>query len=160
MAKAIELKLKEGDKAPEFSATTDAGERLSLKDLNGKAVVLYFYPKDDTPGCTKQACGIRDSYEEFRKAGAVVLGVSPDPVKSHVKFIKKFELPFTLLADEDKAIANSYGVWGEKSFMGRKYMGNHRVTFLVDGDGRIAKIWPAVKPETHAEEVLAALREL
>jgi len=160
MAKAIELKLKEGDKAPEFSATTDAGERLSLKDLNGKAVVLYFYPKDDTPGCTKQACGIRDSYEEFRKAGAVVLGVSPDPVKSHVKFIKKFELPFTLLADEDKAIANSYGVWGEKSFMGRKYMGNHRVTFLIDGDGRIAKIWPAVKPETHAEEVLAALREL
>ena len=89
-----------------------------------------------------------------------MLGVSPDPVKSHVKFIKKFELPFTLLADEDKAIANSYGVWGEKSFMGRKYMGNHRVTFLVDGDGRIAKIWPAVKPETHAEEVLAALREL
>jgi thioredoxin-dependent peroxiredoxin len=160
MAKAIELKLKEGDKAPEFSATTDAGERLSLKDLNGKAVVLYFYPKDDTPGCTKQACGIRDSYEEFRKAGAVVLGVSPDPVKSHVKFIKKFELPFTLLADEDKAIANSYCVWGEKSFMGRKYMGNHRVTFLIDGDGRIAKIWPAVKPETHAEEVLAALREL
>ena len=160
MAKAIELKLKEGDKAPEFSATTDAGERLSLKDLKGKPVVLYFYPKDDTPGCTKQACGIRDSYEEFRKAGAVVLGVSPDPVKSHVKFIKKFELPFTLLADEDKAIANSYGVWGEKSFMGRKYMGNHRVTFLVDGDGRIAKIWPAVKPETHAEEVLAALREL
>ena len=160
MAKAIELKLKEGDKAPEFSATTDAGERLSLKDLKGKPVVLYFYPKDDTPGCTKQACGIRDSYEEFRRAGALVLGVSPDPVKSHVKFIKKFELPFTLLADEDKAIANSYGVWGEKSFMGRKYMGNHRVTFLINADGRIAKIWPAVKPETHAEEVLAALGEI
>ena len=160
MAKVIELKLKEGDKAPEFSATTDAGERLSLKDLKGKPVVLYFYPKDDTPGCTKQACGIRDSYEEFRRAGAMVLGVSPDPVKSHVKFIKKFELPFTLLADEDKAIANAYGVWGEKSFMGRKYMGNHRVTFLINADGRIAKIWPAVKPETHAEEVLAALREI
>jgi thioredoxin-dependent peroxiredoxin len=160
MAKAIELKLKEGDKAPDFSATTNTGEQLSLRDLNGKPVVLYFYPKDDTPGCTKQACGIRDSYEGFRKAGAVVLGVSPDPVKSHVKFIKKFELPFTLLADEDKAIANAYGVWGEKSFMGRKYMGNHRVTFLIDANGRIAKIWPAVKPETHADEVLAALRAL
>jgi thioredoxin-dependent peroxiredoxin len=160
MAKPIELKLKEGDTAPDFTATTNAGEQLSLRDLKGKAVVLYFYPKDDTPGCTKQACGLRDSYEEFRKAGAVVLGVSPDPVKSHVKFIKKFELPFTLLADEDKAIANAYGVWGEKSFMGRKYMGNHRVTFLIDASGRIAKIWPAVKPETHADEVLAALRAL
>jgi peroxiredoxin Q/BCP len=160
MAKAIELKLKEGDKAPDFTAVTNTGEQLSLRDLKGKPVVLYFYPKDDTPGCTKQACGIRDSYEEFRKAGAVVLGVSPDPVKSHVKFINKFELPFTLLADEDKAIANAYGVWGEKSFMGRKYMGNHRVTFLIDATGRIARIWPAVKPETHADEVLAALSEL
>ena len=160
MAKAIEFKLKEGDAAPEFTATTNTGERLSLRDLKGKPVVLYFYPKDDTPGCTKQACGIRDAYADFRKAGAVVLGVSPDAVKSHVKFINKFELPFTLLADEDKAIANAYGVWGEKSFMGRKYMGNHRVTFLIDGKGRIAKIWPAVKPETHAEEVLAALKQL
>jgi thioredoxin-dependent peroxiredoxin len=159
MAKAIELKLKEGDKAPDFTAVTNTGEQLSLGDLKGKPVVLYFYPKDDTPGCTKQACGIRDSYDAFRKAGAVVLGVSPDPVKSHVKFIKKFELPFTLLADEDKAIANAYGVWGEKSFMGRKYMGNHRVTFLIDATGRIARIWPAVKPETHADEVLAALSE-
>jgi thioredoxin-dependent peroxiredoxin len=160
MAKAIELKLKEGDKAPDFTADTNAGEELSLRDLRGQAVVLYFYPKDDTPGCTKQACGIRDAYEDFREAGAVVLGVSPDPVKSHVKFVKKFELPFTLLADEDKAIANAYGVWGEKSFMGRKYMGNHRVTFLIDENGKIARIWPAVKPETHANEVLAALREL
>jgi peroxiredoxin Q/BCP len=160
MAKAIELKLKGWDNAPEFTATANTGEQLSLADLKGKPVVLYFYPKDDTPGCTKQACGIRDSYSDFRKAGAVVLGVSPDPVKSHVKFINKFELPFTLLADEDKAIANAYGVWGEKSFMGRKYMGNHRVTFLIDAKGRIAKIWPAVKPETHAEEVLAALKEL
>jgi peroxiredoxin Q/BCP len=160
MAKAIELRLKEGDRAPEFAATTNAGEKLSLEQLKGNPVVLYFYPKDDTPGCTKQACGIRDAYSEFKKAGAVVLGVSPDPVKSHVRFINKFELPFTLLADEDKAIANAYGVWGEKSFMGRKYMGNHRVTFLIDANGRIAKIWPAVKPETHAEEVLAAMREL
>jgi thioredoxin-dependent peroxiredoxin len=160
MAKAIELKLKEGDNAPEFAATTNTGEQLVLADLKGKPVVLYFYPKDDTPGCTKQACGIRDAYADFRKAGAVVLGVSPDPVKSHVKFINKFELPFTLLADEDKAIANAYGVWGEKSFMGRKYMGNHRVTFLIDAKGRIAKIWSAVKPETHAQEVLDALSEL
>lgn len=160
MAKAIELKLKEGDKAPAFSAVTNTGEKLSLADLGGKPVVLYFYPKDDTPGCTKQACGIRDAYVDFKKAGAVVLGVSPDPVKSHVKFINKFELPFTLLSDEDKAIANAYGVWGEKSFMGRKYMGNHRVTLLIDAKGRIAKIWSAVKPETHADEVLAALREL
>jgi peroxiredoxin Q/BCP len=160
MAKAIELKLKERDAAPEFTATTHTGEQLSLKELRGKPVVLYFYPKDDTPGCTKQACGIRDAYDDFTKAGAVVLGVSPDPVKSHVKFINKFELPFILLADEDKSIASAYGVWGEKSFMGRKYMGNHRVTFLIDEDGKIAKIWPAVKPESHAEEVLTALREL
>ncbi len=158
MAKAIELKLKEGDKAPEFKAVTDKGESLTLKGLKGKHVVLYFYPKDDTPGCTVQACGLRDAYREFEKAGAVVLGVSPDSVKSHVKFIQKHQLPFTLLADEDKAIAQAYGVWGEKSFMGRKYMGNHRVTFLIGPDGRIAKNWPAVKPEKHAEEVLAAIR--
>ena len=160
MAKQIELKLKEGEKAPEFVATTNTGEKLSLKDLRGKPVVLYFYPKDDTPGCTVQACGLRDSYSDFKRAGAVVLGVSPDPVKSHVKFITKFQLPFTLLADEDKSIANAYGVWGEKSFMGRKYMGNFRVTFLIDAHGRIAKIWPAVKPETHAAEVLEAIKQL
>ena len=160
MAKQIELKLKEGEKAPEFIATTNTGEKLALKDLRGKPVVLYFYPKDDTPGCTVQACGLRDSYADFKRAGAVVLGVSPDPVKSHVKFITKFQLPFTLLADEDKAIANAYGVWGEKSFMGRKYMGNFRVTFLIDISGRIAKIWPAVKPETHAAEVLEAIKQL
>jgi thioredoxin-dependent peroxiredoxin len=160
MAKQIELKLKEGDKAPEFVATTNTGEKLALKDLRGKPVVLYFYPKDDTPGCTVQACGLRDSYGDFQRAGAVVLGVSPDPVKSHVKFIEKHRLPFTLLADEDKSIAQTYGVWGEKSFMGRKYMGNFRVTFLISPDGRIARIWPTVKPETHASEVLGAIREL
>ena len=158
MAKAPELKLKEGDKAPDFSALTDKGERISLKDFQGKNVVLYFYPKDDTPGCTVQACGVRDAYRDFQNAGAVVLGVSPDPVKSHVKFIEKHRLPFTLLADEDKAIAQAYGVWGEKSFMGRKYFGNHRVTFLIGPDGRIAKIWPTVKPEKHAADVLAALQ--
>src|SRR5688572_17101505 len=160
MAKAIELKLKEGDKAPEFTATTNTGEKLALKELRGKPVVLYFYPKDDTPGCTVQACGLRDAYDQFKRAGAVVLGVSPDPVKSHVKFIEKHQLPFTLLADEDKAIADAYGVWGEKSFMGRKYMGNHRVTFLINQNGRIAKIWPTVKPETHASDVLEAIKQL
>jgi peroxiredoxin Q/BCP len=158
MAKAIELKLKEGDKAPEFTAMTSSGEKLALSELRAKPVVLYFYPKDDTPGCTVQACGLRDSYQDFKLAGAVVLGVSPDPVKSHVKFIEKHRLPFILLADEDKAIAQAYGVWGEKSFMGRKYLGNHRVTFLIGPDGRIAKIWPAVKPESHAAEVLEAIR--
>ena len=160
MPKPIELKLKEGANAPEFTGATHTGEKLALKDLRGTPVVLYFYPKDDTPGCTTQACGIRDSYADFKRAGAVVLGVSPDAVKSHVKFINKFQLPFTLLADEDKSIANAYGVWGEKSFMGRKYMGNHRVTFLIDAKGRIAKIWPAVKPDTHAAEVLEAIKAL
>jgi peroxiredoxin Q/BCP len=158
MAKAIELKLKEGDKAPGFSAETSNGGKASLSDFGGKHVVLYFYPKDDTPGCTKEACAFRDSYQKFRDAGAVVLGVSPDPVKSHDKFVKKFNLPFTLLADVDKKIVEVYGVWGEKVFMGRKYMGTHRVTFLIGPDGRIKKIWPTVKPEEHAAEVLAELR--
>src|SRR5688500_8316723 len=143
MPKPIELKLKEGDVAPEFTATTNTSEKIALKDLRGKPVVLYFYPKDDTPGCTTQACGIRDAYGDFTRAGALVLGVSPDPVKSHVKFINKFQLPFTLLADEDKAIAQAYGVWGEKSFMGRKYMGTFRGAVLIDAEGRFAMIWPA-----------------
>lgn len=160
MPKSIELTLNAGDAAPDFVATTDQNKSLSLKSLRGNPVVIYFYPKDDTPGCTVQACGMRDAYDLFQKAGAVVLGVSPDSVKKHVKFIKKFQLPFTLLADEDKSIAQSYGVWGEKSFMGRKYMGNFRVTYLIDADGKIAKIWPVVKPESHASEVLAAIHEL
>ena len=157
MAKEIELKLKEGDPAPEFSAATNGGGTVSLADLRGKHVVLYFYPRDDTPGCTKEACAFRDHFAEFKKVGAVVLGVSTDPVKSHDKFAAKFKLPFTLLADEDKKIVTSYGVWGEKTFMGRKYQGTYRVTFLIGPDGRIKKIWPLVKPEEHAEEVLAAL---
>src|SRR5687768_17882996 len=123
MARKLDLKLKEGDEAPPFSAMANTGETISLKDLKGKPVVLYFYPKDDTPGCTKEACGFRDAYDEFRDAGAVVLGVSIDPAKKHDKFIDKFNLPFTLVADEDKAIVQKYGVWGQKSFMGRKYMG-------------------------------------
>ena len=157
MAKEMQLKLKEGDKAPDFSADTSGGRHVSLSDFKGKSVVLYFYPKDDTPGCTKEACGFRDAYARFGKKGAVVLGVSTDPVKSHDKFTEKFKLPFTLLADPEKKIVQDYGVWGEKTFMGRKYMGTHRVTFLIGPEGRIRKIWPKVKPEEHAEGVLAAI---
>jgi peroxiredoxin Q/BCP len=157
MAKEIQLKLKEGDKAPTFTVATSGGGTVSLKDYAGKHVILYFYPKDDTPGCTKEACAFRDGFADFKKKGAIILGVSPDSVKSHDKFVGKFKLPFTLLADEDKTIANSYGVWGEKTFMGRKYMGVFRVTFLIGPDGKIKKIWPNVKPEEHAAEVLAAL---
>lgn len=157
MAKEIQLKLKEGDVAPDFSAATNGGGNVSLTDFKGKNVILYFYPKDDTPGCTKEACSFRDHFSEFKKRGAVILGVSPNSVKSHDKFVEKFKLPFTLLADEDKKIVEAYGVWGEKTFMGRKYMGAYRVTFLIGGDGRIKKIWPNVKPDEHAAEVLAAL---
>ena len=157
MAKELTLKLKEGDPAPNFTADTSGGGRLSLSDFAGKNVILYFYPKDDTPGCTKEACAFRDSYSQFQDAGAVVLGVSPDPVKSHDKFVSKFNLPFTLVADADKQIVEAYGVWGEKTFMGRKYLGVHRVTFLIGPDGRIKRIWPKVKPEEHAAEVLQAL---
>ena len=160
MGKKVELKLKEGDKAPEFTSTTNSGAQVSLKDFKGKPVVLYFYPKDDTPGCTKEACAFRDAYAEFESAGAMVLGVSTDAVKSHIKFVEKFKLPFPLLADENKEIVEAYGVWGEKTFMGRNYMGTHRVTFLIGPDGKIAKIWPEVKPEEHATEVLEAVRAL
>jgi peroxiredoxin Q/BCP len=157
MAKELERKLKAGDVAPDFSAATNGGGNISLADFQGRNVILYFYPKDDTPGCTKEACAFRDLFAEFKKRGAVVLGVSPDPVESHDKFVEKFKLPFTLLADADKQIVKAYGVWGEKRFMGRKYLGTHRVTFLIGADGRIKKVWPRVKPEEHAEEVLAAL---
>jgi len=157
MAKESNLKLKEGDPAPDFSAATSGGGKVSLVDFKGKNVILYFYPKDDTPGCTKEACAFRDGFAAFKERGAVVLGVSTDSVKAHDKFVEKFKLPFPLLADEDKKIVEAYGVWGEKKFMGRKYMGTHRVTFLIGGDGLIKKIWPQVKPDEHANEVLAAL---
>ena len=157
MATEVKLGLKEGDPAPPFTADTNGGGKISLADLQGKNVILYFYPKDDTPGCTKEACAFRDHFAEFKTKRAVVLGVSIDPVKSHDKFVEKFKLPFTLLADEDKHLVQAYGVWGQKSFMGRKYMGIHRVTFLIGPDGRIKKIWPKVKPEAHAAEVLASL---
>jgi peroxiredoxin Q/BCP len=157
MANELELKLKEGRRAPAFTAETNGGRTVSLADFKGKHVVLYFYPKDDTPGCTKEACGFRDAWKQFEMKGAVVLGVSPDTVKKHDKFVEKFELPFTLLADVDKKIVEAYGVWGKKKFMGREYMGVFRVTFLIDPDGKIKKIWPTVKPEEHAQEVLAAI---
>ena len=157
MAKAPDLKLKEGDVAPEFAAATNDGNRISLSDFKGKHVVLYFYPRDDTPGCTKEACAFRDEFPAFKAKGAVVLGVSTDPVKAHAKFVEKYKLPFTLLADEEKKIVQAYGVWGEKSFLGRKYQGTYRVTFLIGPDGKIRKVWPTVKPAEHAKEVLAAL---
>jgi peroxiredoxin Q/BCP len=152
-----ELKLKEGDVAPDFSAATNGGGTAALADFKGKNVILYFYPRDDTPGCTKEACGFRDHFAKFQERGAVVLGVSTDSAQSHDKFVEKFKLPFPLLADEDKKIVQAYGVWGEKSFLGRKYIGTMRVTFLIGGDGRIRKIWPKVKPDEHAEEILTAL---
>jgi len=133
---------------------------VKLSSLRGKPVVLYFYPKDDTPGCTTQACGIRDVYGEFERAGAVVLGVSPDKAESHVKFKAKFDLPFTLLADPDHAVADAYGVWGEKSMYGKKYMGVQRSTFVIDPDGKVARVFPKVQPKTHDDVVLAALEEL
>jgi len=157
MSKVPELKLKEGEKAPDFTGPANGGGKVSLADFKGKNVVLYFYPKDDTPGCTKEACAFRDGFAAFKKKGAVVLGVSVDSAKSHDKFAEKFKLPFALVSDEAKKIVQAYGVWGEKSFMGRKYLGTHRVTFLIGPDGRIKKIWPKVKPEEHAEEVLASL---
>jgi peroxiredoxin Q/BCP len=152
-----DIKLKEGDVAPDFSALTSGGGQISLAELKGKNVILYFYPKDDTSGCTKEACAFRDGFTAFKKRGAVILGVSPDSVKSHDKFVKKFDLPFILVSDEDKKIVEAYGVWGMKIFWGRKYLGTHRVTFLIGPDGRIKKIWPDVKPEEHAQEVLAAI---
>jgi peroxiredoxin Q/BCP len=149
--------IEEGSSAPDFELTSDTGETVRLSTLKGRPVVLYFYPKDDTPGCTTQACGIRDAYGEFERAGAVVLGVSPDDESSHVKFRSKYELPFTLLADTDHTVAEQYGVWGEKSYLGRSYMGVSRSTFVIDADGNVKKVFHNVKPATHADDVLAAL---
>ena len=150
--------IEEGKPAPDFELSSDAGETIRLSALRGKPVVLYFYPKDDTPGCTTQACGIRDAYGEFEKEGAVVLGVSPDDQRSHAKFRAKYELPFALLADTDHEVAEQYGVWGEKKYMGRTYLGVKRWTFVIDEAGNVKKIFPDVKPADHAENVLAAIR--
>jgi len=148
--------VKEGTTAPAFKTKDDNGEDVSLKDFKGQKVVLYFYPKDDTPGCTKEACSFRDAYSKFKKQGIKLLGVSPDSEASHQKFITKYKLPFTLLADRDHTIAEAYGVWGEKKFMGRTYMGVLRTTFLIDEKGKIKKVFEKVKPEDHATEVLEA----
>ena len=152
--------VEEGKPAPEFELTTDAGENVKLSDFRGSPVVLYFYPKDDTPGCTKQACGIRDAYDAFRDAGAVVLGVSPDDESSHVKFKNKFQLPFTLLADTGHDAAEEYGVWKERSLYGKTFMGIERSTFVIDREGNVARAFRKVNPEAHAGLVLEALSTL
>jgi thioredoxin-dependent peroxiredoxin len=149
--------LKEGDQAPAISVETDSGAHFDLSSLKGKNVVLYFYPKADTPGCTKEACEFRDTSKKFSKANTVIIGVSPDASKAQAKFKDKFDLPFTLLADADHKVAESYGVWKEKSMYGKKYMGVERTTFLIDPKGAIRKIFPKVKVDGHAEEVLAAI---
>lgn len=154
------MAIKEGSKAPDFTLPTDSDAKLKLSSLKGKNVVLYFYPKSDTPGCTTEACEFRDQNSAYAKAGTIVLGVSPDPVKAQAKFRTKFDLPFTLLADEEHAVAEKYGVWVEKSMYGKKYMGVERSTFIIDKDGKIAKIFAKVKPAGHAAQVLAALTEV
>jgi thioredoxin-dependent peroxiredoxin len=149
--------LKEGDTAPAISLDTDSGEPFTLSSLKGKNVVLYFYPKADTPGCTKESCEFRDTSKKFSKANTVIVGVSPDPSKAQAKFKEKFDLPFVLLADVDHKTCEDYGVWKEKSMYGKKYLGVERTTFVIDPKGKIKKIFPKVKVEGHAEEVLAAI---
>jgi peroxiredoxin Q/BCP len=151
--------IKEGQKAPDFTLPTSGGDRVSLKDLRGKPVVLYFYPKDDTPGCTKEACAFRDTYTALKKK-AVLLGVSPDDVDAHDRFRDKYKLPFPLLADEDKAIAKKYGAFGEKVMYGKKVVGMIRSTFVIDGDGVVRKVFPRVRVDGHADKVLEALSAL
>jgi thioredoxin-dependent peroxiredoxin len=153
----FDVNLVVGDTAPEFSAVTETGAPIKLADFRGKRVVLYFYPKDDTPGCTTQSCGFRDNYPVIEEKNAVVLGVSPDSVKSHAKFKSKYNLPFTLVVDADHAIAESYGVWAEKSFMGKKYMGVERSHFVIDEQGSIIEAATKVKPEESVARALAAL---
>jgi len=151
--------LKEGDKAPDFSSTDQDGNKIKLSDFKGQKLVLYFYPKDNTPGCTKEACSFRDADQTFAEKGIKVLGVSTDDEKSHQKFISKFQLPFDLLADTDHSIVEAYGVWGEKSMYGKKYMGTFRKTFLIDEKQKIVKIFDKVKVDEHADEVLTAFGE-
>jgi peroxiredoxin Q/BCP len=147
----------EGKPAPDFEAQTDSGETVKLSDFRGRPVVLYFYPKDDTPGCTTEACEFRDAYDVYRERGAEVLGISPDNVASHEKFKSKYQLPFTLLADPDHAIAEKYGVWGERKFAGKTYMGINRSTFVIDPDGNVASAMLGIKPAGHAQDVLDKL---
>jgi peroxiredoxin Q/BCP len=149
-----------GDAAPYFAIADDQGKTHSLKDYRGKSVILYFYPKDNTPGCTTEACDFRDNFSRLKSKGVVVLGVSPDSEKSHQNFKGKFELPFPLLVDSDKKLCQAYGVWKEKSMYGRKYMGVERTTLLIDAEGKIARVWRKVKVPGHAEEVLMAVKAL
>lgn len=151
---------KVGTKAPSWKALDQNGEIRASKDYLGKWVILYFYPKDDTPGCTIEACSFRDGFADFKKAGIEVIGVSVDSEKKHKKFVEKYSLPFTLLVDEDKKIVEAYGVWGEKKFMGRTYMGTSRVSYLINPEGKIAKVYEKVKPNEHANEVLRDVKEL
>jgi len=154
------ITLKEGDKAPRFRSTDQDGNDVSLSDFKGKKIALYFYPEDDTPTCTVEACNLRDNYPLLKRKGWVVLGVSPDDEKKHKKFEKKFDLPFTLIADPEKKMIDAYGVWGEKNLYGRKYMGLHRTTFLIDEKGIIRKIFKKPRSKMHAEEILKAWNEL
>ncbi len=149
--------IEEGKPAPDFELTNDEGGKVRLSDLQGKPVVLYFYPRDDTPGCTAQACGIRDAWGDFAERGAVVLGVSPDDAASHASFKAKYELPFTLLADTDHAVSEEYCVWGERTNYGKTYMGIERSTFVIAANGTVAKVMRRVKPDTHTQQVLDAL---
>jgi peroxiredoxin Q/BCP len=150
--------LQAGQKAPDFTATDQDGKTVSLAEYRGRKVIIYFYPKDDTPGCTREACAFRDNLPNFEQTGVEVLGVSVDSEKAHRKFADKYQLPFRLVSDADKAIVEAYGVWGMKKFMGREYMGTNRVTYLVGEDGNIEQVWPKVKPETHAAEILQWLQ--
>ena len=153
------MPISSGITAPDFMLTDDAGVSRRLSDYRGQIVVLYFYPKDDTPGCTTEACNFRDDYSSYVEVGINILGVSPDSTKSHSKFKAKYQLPFPLLADEDHAVCTAYGVWGEKKFMGREYMGVFRSTFLISPDGKIKKVFENVKPADHSAEILSALKE-
>jgi peroxiredoxin Q/BCP len=148
---------KVGELAPDFEVLNDQGEVVHLSDFRGKNIVLYFYPRADTPGCTKEACAFRDDYSAYEKAGVTILGVSPDSVKDQVKFKQKYDLPFSLLADEDHSISSAYGVWGLKKFMGREYEGIFRTTFLINEKGAIRQVFEKVKPAEHSQEILAAL---
>jgi peroxiredoxin Q/BCP len=149
--------IEEGKPAPDFELQSDSGETVRLSDLRGKPVVLYFYPKDDTPGCTAEACEFRDAYDTYRERGIEILGVSPDDVASHKKFKSKYELPFTLLADPEHATAEAYGVWGERTFAGKTYMGINRSTFLIDEEGNVVRAMRGIKPAGHAADVLDQL---
>ncbi|MDX9993123.1 MAG: thioredoxin-dependent thiol peroxidase [Anaerolineales bacterium] len=153
------MTIQQGTPAPQFSLPDETGKIRNLSDFQGQTIVLYFYPKDDTPGCTTEACNFRDDYSAYEQAGVTILGISPDSPKSHTKFKEKFNLPFSLLADEEHEVCEQFGVWGQKKFMGREYMGVARTTFVIGPDGIIKKVFENVKPAEHSLEVLAAVRE-